>query len=511
LGDVDNRTATTLTFTTDADDHDLLANTAATGNLILIGDGNDNVLRGGNGSDTLSGGGGTDTLDGGAGKDSAVFDANFADATIESGSGTSFLVTIGGVTTTVEGVERLTFNDESVVLVGGSSGIASLQQGVDAATAGDVLVLHSGTYEGNTTIAKELTVLGANAGIAGSGAHGTGSVVHGQILISSTAPVVIDGLEFLADATSNAGGQGNAQLRITQGGSGTGHVIANNLFYSTLTNGGAIDAYAIFQGPIASGAVTIEDNTITGANTNKYSTAPWGRGIWSDGGGVTLTVEGNTIGSARTGINFDSPGTTVEVTGNVFTANGTGISLGLASGLIDWITNNSFADVDTDINGRNLSGGYQIDLTASGNTGTGVAPGFLVLGGDGNDDLTGSAGDDVLVGDNSGGGALATPGPALDANTLDGGEGNDILLGGNGVDTMIGGLGDDQLDGRGGADTMSGGVGDDSYVVDDAGDTVIEAAGEGNDTVSTSVTYTLAAGQEIETLQATGTGNIALT
>ncbi|PWR17532.1 hypothetical protein DKG74_21030, partial [Zavarzinia aquatilis] len=75
LGDVDNRTATTLTFTTDADDHDLLANTAATGNLILIGDGNVNTLRGGGGADVLDGGTGSDYLTGGGGADQFRFDA----------------------------------------------------------------------------------------------------------------------------------------------------------------------------------------------------------------------------------------------------------------------------------------------------------------------------------------------------------------------------------------------------------------------------------------------------
>jgi Ca2+-binding RTX toxin-like protein len=83
---------------------------------------------------------------------------------------------------------------------------------------------------------------------------------------------------------------------------------------------------------------------------------------------------------------------------------------------------------------------------------------------------------------------------------LDGGQGADTLLGGGGADVLIGGLGADALDGGTGADAMTGGLGDDAYWVDDAGDQVKENAGEGIDTVTSSLNYTLGGAVENLTL-----------
>ena len=58
---------------------------------------------------------------------------------------------------------------------------------------------------------------------------------------------------------------------------------------------------------------------------------------------------------------------------------------------------------------------------------------------------------------------------------------------------------------------MTGGAGNDTYYVDNAGDQVIEAASGGTDTVYATMSYTLAASQQIETLRVSGAAGLTLT
>ena len=67
-------------------------------------------------------------------------------------------------------------------------------------------------------------------------------------------------------------------------------------------------------------------------------------------------------------------------------------------------------------------------------------------------------------------GAFTTARPTI----VDGGRGNDTLLGGSGNELLFGGAGDDFVDGNGGADTAFLGSGDDTFVWD---------PGDGSDTV----------------------------
>lgn len=98
---------------------------------------------------------------------------------------------------------------------------------------------------------------------------------------------------------------------------------------------------------------------------------------------------------------------------------------------------------------------------------------------------------------------------------LQGTEGDDTLTGFATADKMSGfagndeiyGLaGDDTLDGGAGIDTLYGGSDNDTYIRDNASDIIMENAGEGTDTVQSSVTYTLP--ENVENLVLTGTSAI---
>ncbi|WP_342149507.1 hypothetical protein [Methylorubrum sp. SB2] len=182
-----------------------------------------------------------------------------------------------------------------------------------------------------------------------------------------------------------------------------------------------------------------------------------------------------------------------------------------------------------------LTGGIAVNGTgnALANTITGNGAANILNGAAGADTLIGGTGNDTYVVDHAGDRVFEAKGGGADrvvasvsyalaagqeveslATTVATGTAGLNLTGNEFSNAITGNAGANVLNGGAGADTLTGGAGHDIYVIDNAGDRVFEAKGGGADRVVTSVSYTLAAGQEIDTLATTsaaGTAALRLT
>ncbi|MDB5364918.1 MAG: Hemolysin-type calcium binding domain protein [Rhodospirillales bacterium] len=154
------------------------------------------------------------------------------------------------------------------------------------------------------------------------------------------------------------------------------------------------------------------------------------------------------------------------------------------------------------------------NLTLTGSAainGTGNALNNMLTGNSGNNTLTGGAGNDTYFVQNTGDTVVETAGQGTDlvnssvSFTLSANVEN-LTLTGNGNINGTGNTLDNTLTGNSGNNKLTGGAGNDTYFVQNTGDTAVENAGEGTDTVNSSVTFTL--GANVENLTLTGSAGI---
>jgi len=129
------------------------------------------------------------------------------------------------------------------------------------------------------------------------------------------------------------------------------------------------------------------------------------------------------------------------------------------------------ADTDT---GRGGDGDDQLFGNEGNDVLYGAVGADILSGNDGNDTLNGDVGNDIL----HGGDGTDRLNGGDDFDELYGGAGNDTLRGDDGDDTLYGGADDDNLNGGDGADTLIGGDGNDSINGGNGNDLIIDTVGD---------------------------------
>jgi Ca2+-binding RTX toxin-like protein len=467
--------------------------TGGDGNDTLLGgDGND-VITGGRGNDQLFGGAGDDTfiwnpgdgsdvVDGGAGFDTLQFNgANVAEnMTISAnGSHAQLFRDVGNVTMDLTGIERI-----NVAALGGA----------DNVTVNDL------THTGITQVNIDLSATPGSG--VGDGAadtvtvNGTAGNDHIQVTGSGTS-VSVNGLP---EQVNINGAEGANDSLVVHGGAGNDTITAVGLpagIVGLTLDGGAGNDTII--GSDGSDTLLGGDGNdiVTGGRGNDLALLGGGNDtfIWNPGDGSD-TVEGQD-GTDTLVFNGANVAESIDISANgsrtrLFRNVGN-VTMDLNS--VEHIQLNTLGGADT-ISVEDLSGTSVTQVAID----LGATPGSP--GGDGAADtvtVNGTAGDDHISVSSSGGSvvvkglsaqvtianadagdSLSITGGAgndlIDASTLrarqvsnltiNGGDGDDRIIGSAGNDTVIGGRGNDQLFGGAGDDTFIWNPGDGSDVVD---------------------------------------------
>jgi Ca2+-binding RTX toxin-like protein len=504
----------------------------------LLGYDDADILLGGAGRDTLDGGLGADNMRGGAGNDVYVVDNPLDLVTEVAGGGTDRVwPTIDGVvlwanvenlTLTGPGNFSATGNTLNNVIIGNADkNLLTGDKGNDTLDGGAGI----DTLKGG--LGNDVYFIDSLADLVQEDVGGGKDIVH------STAPIVLQDSQeietLILHSDIGTGAQGNKfanNISLVGAGSVSLNGFGGN---DTLTGGAKADIVAGDDGnDLLSGLGG--DDKLYGVDGNDTLNGGEGADSLDGGNGVDVMIGGK--GDDHYIVRDNSEKITELANQGIDKVTSIAAAYTLAANVEDLylvgVANNNGTGNALQNFIRGSSSNNRIDGAGNHDILSGGDGDDTLIGGAGNDEINGDIGIDQLIGgagndsytinddafdtvvEKAGGGideVFCSIDKMILADNVEylllqgsanlAGRGNALsngLFGNFGNNALMDDKGNDTLDGGAGNDTMQGGNGNDKYFVDSSKDVVAEFAGQGYDTVRSTVDYTLEVGQEIEAL-----------
>ncbi|MGB8763708.1 MAG: calcium-binding protein [Burkholderiales bacterium] len=477
----------------------------ATGNAlnnVLVGNSGNNVLNGGTGSDSMSGGAGDDTYVVDVATDIVSENLNEGTDTVQSAVVYSLGANVENLTLTGTATNG-TGNALNNTLTGNASNNI-----LDGGAGADTLIGGAGNDTYVVDDAGDLVTEALNAGT---------DTIQSSVTLSLTATSNANVENLTLTGTAAINGTGNALTNILTGNAGNNQ-LDGGAGNDSLIGGLGNDLY-LFGRSYGQDIINDLDTTVGNIDTVRFASNVLSSEvtITRNTNDVILTINGTTDTLTLQGYNSSTANQIERVEFADGTVWGSAI---LSNPPVPPINGTAGNDILTGTANNDTMYGFAGDDQLNGGLGTDT-----MAGGVGNDTYTvDNIGDIVTENLNEGTDAVNssvtyTIGANVENLTLTGttainatgNAGDNVLIGNSAANTLTGGAGNDSLNGGAGTDTMVGGAGNDSYTVDVATDVITELVNEGTDSVSSSVTYTLATNVENLTLTGTtainGTGN----